>query len=210
VPRTYTYVIVSDGGGAPCYEKGLLTLALCKPAIRRTARLGDLVLAYNSKKLGDSNRVPWAGVVKEKLSFADYWNDKRFKGRGDNIYRPVEGAPPEPVAGAFEHPGGALHPEESHWKRDLGGLWVLAFEPWWYFGAAGPLAREGLRMGRGYIGHRVFEGGEAGWIEEASQTTPLPTPPVMPRAALSNCGSAPRPRRQPRKGVCVPTPTKGC
>lgn len=199
---------MNDGGGAPCYEDGLLTLAVCKPRIRRTAGPGDLVIAYNSKKLGDSNRVRWAGVVEKKLGFADYWRDERFKGRADNIYRPVEGAPPEPVAGAFEHVGGELHPEEQHWKHDLGGLWVLAFAPWWYFGDAGPLAREGLRMGQGYIGHRVFEGAETDRLVKAAQAGSLPTPPVMPRAASGGCGCAPpRPRRQPEKDVRAPT---GC
>lgn len=205
MPRTYAYVIVNDGGGAPCYENGRLTLAVCKPAIRRTARADDLVVAYSSKKLGDSNRVRWAGVIKEKVGFADYWRDARFKGRADNIYRPVEGALPEHPAGAFEHAGGELHPEREHWSRDLGGLWVLAFGPWWYFGGAGPLAPERLRMGPVRQGHRVFEGADSGWLEEAAQAGPFPMPPVMPHAAPGQCGSTPRPRPQPERSVCVPT-----
>jgi hypothetical protein len=202
--RTYAYVIVNDGGTAPCYENGFLTLAICKPAIRRVARLGDLVLAYNGSGLGHPDKVRWAGVVKEKLRFADYWRDARFKGRADNIYRSVEGAPPEPVSGAFEHVGGDLHPERSHWVRDLDGVWVLVFEPWWYFGAGGPEAEPGLRMGIVRQGHRVFEGTGTGWIEEAAQAGPLRTLPVTPRAASGRCGSVPRPRRQPKKGICPP------
>lgn len=208
--RTYAYVIRNDGGGTPCYENGILTLAVCKPAIRRTARPGDLVIAYNGSGLGDPHGVRWAGLVKEKLGFADYWRDARFKGRADNIYRPVEGAFPEPVTDAFEHVGGELHPEREHWINDLRGRWVLVFGPWWYFGARGPEAEaeSGLRMGPVRQGHRVFQGADWGWIEKASKTASLPTPPVAPHTAPGGCGSAPRPRSQPeKKGVCAPT---GC
>lgn len=206
--RTYAYVITNDGGTAPCYEDGFLTLAVCKPAIRRVARPGDLVIAYNGSGLGDPHGVRWAGVVKEKLGFADYWRDARFKGRADNIYRPVEGALPEPVTDAFEHVGGELHPEREHWSRDLDGRWVLVFRPWWYFGNRGPEAEagSGLRMGPVRQGHRVFEGAvKTDWLAKTAQEAgPVAEPPVMPRAAPSKCGSAPRPRRRPKKGVCVP------
>ena len=38
--RFYRYVLVSDDGVAPCVDNNLLTLATCKPLIRRTARVG--------------------------------------------------------------------------------------------------------------------------------------------------------------------------
>jgi hypothetical protein len=35
--RVYFYKLVVDDGGAPCVQNGLLSLAICKPQIRKTA-----------------------------------------------------------------------------------------------------------------------------------------------------------------------------
>lgn len=205
--KTYTYVVRNDGGAAPCYERGLLTLAVCKPGVRRSAQPGDLVFAYNGRDLlqDGPHRVRWAGMVEEKVLFADYWRDSRFTGRADNIYEPVEGAPPEPATGAFRHNGSDLHPEEVHWGHDLDGRWVLVFERWWYFGDNGPEAPERLRMTIHRRGHRVFDGAPVGWLEESFRTSPRAPLPVMPQTAARRCGSAARARPQPRKkGGCPP------
>src|SRR5690606_5935652 len=70
--KIYTYVIAVDGGAAPNREPPLTTLAICKPRIRRGANPGAMVLAFNGAALGgDSNGVRWAGVVHEKLTFAE-------------------------------------------------------------------------------------------------------------------------------------------
>lgn len=92
MPRTYAYVIVNDRGGAPCYEDGLLTLAVCKPAVRRTAQPGDLVIAYNGSDLlrDGPHRVRWAGVMKEKVGFADYWRGA-LQGTGGQHLPPRRG-----------------------------------------------------------------------------------------------------------------------
>lgn len=42
--RVHTYVIAVDSGGAPNYDAPAVTLAVCKPRIRKKARIGDLVL----------------------------------------------------------------------------------------------------------------------------------------------------------------------
>ncbi len=44
--RFYRYVLAHDNGTAPCPQNGLLTLATCKPAIRKTASAGDLIAAF--------------------------------------------------------------------------------------------------------------------------------------------------------------------
>src|SRR6266481_3668348 len=98
--RVHTYVIATDAGSAPNYGPPFVTLAVCKPRIRRKAAIGDLVLAFAGRQVNPSepHSVVWAGIVAEKMSFADYWSDRRFAGKkpgrsrlSDNFYRPVDG-----------------------------------------------------------------------------------------------------------------------
>jgi hypothetical protein len=44
--RVHTYVIATDAGSAPNYDPPFVTLAVCKPRIRRKADIGELVLAF--------------------------------------------------------------------------------------------------------------------------------------------------------------------
>ena len=98
--KVRAYVITTDAGSAPNYDPPCTTLAVCKPRIRQTAALGDLVLAYAGSNVNphEPHTVIWAGVVSEKLTFAEYWNDQRFQTKKpdrsptpDNFYRPVDG-----------------------------------------------------------------------------------------------------------------------
>jgi hypothetical protein len=45
MPKLFVYRIVTDAGAAPHISNGYLTLTLCKPQIRRTAKVGDYVLS---------------------------------------------------------------------------------------------------------------------------------------------------------------------
>lgn len=163
--RVHTYVIATDAGSAPNYERPFVTLAVCKPRIRRKAEVGDLVLAFAGKKVNpdEPHTVVWAGVVREKMTFAEYWNDPRFAGKKpdrsqtpDNFYRPVNGHlewVPNPV-----HDREATH-------HDTGGTYVLGFAPAWRFGAFGPLmpAEFALRMSGGRRGERLVDLTEGAW-----------------------------------------------
>jgi Nucleotide modification associated domain 2 len=42
----YFYKLTADNGGAPCVRHGLLSLAICKPMIRKTAEEGDLTFGF--------------------------------------------------------------------------------------------------------------------------------------------------------------------
>jgi hypothetical protein len=154
--KVFTYVIATDRGSAPNYEAPCTTLAICKPRIRRVAKPGDLVLAFTGRTVGPNpHAVCWAGLVSEKILFADYWTDARFAGKKparsdtpDNIYQPD-----------------GLHfrqvPNSSHTVdgtgTDLSGQFVLTFQDAWHFGATGPTlpADLGLRMIGGRRNHRV-------------------------------------------------------
>jgi hypothetical protein len=56
-------------------------------------------LAFAGKQVNptEPHSVVWAGVITEKMSFAEYWDDRRFAGKKpdrsehpDNFYRPVD------------------------------------------------------------------------------------------------------------------------
>lgn len=47
-PQVYVYKVTVDDGIAPCPQDGLLTLGVCKPAIRRKARSGDYLIGVGS------------------------------------------------------------------------------------------------------------------------------------------------------------------
>ena len=52
----YFYKLTADNGGAPCVRYGLLSLAICKPMIRKTAKEGDLVFGFAANSLHRYNR----------------------------------------------------------------------------------------------------------------------------------------------------------
>src|SRR5437773_10541669 len=103
--RVHTYVIPWDAGSAPNYDPPFVTLAVCKPRIRKRAQPGELVVAFAGQDLNrhEPHTVVWAGVVVEVLTFAQYWDDKRFQGKkpkrpngsenrlADNFYKPANG-----------------------------------------------------------------------------------------------------------------------
>jgi hypothetical protein len=164
--RIFTYVQVYDAGGAPNYDAPAVTLAVCKPRVRMTAQPGDVVLGFAGRRLGpDPHGVRWAGVVAEKLPFATYWSDPRFKRKKphasatpDNIYRPLGGE-------LIQVPNTTHGPRNV--RTDTGGRFVLVFDPCWRFGDSAPAmpARFGLRMTAGRRGHRVSELSADTWCE---------------------------------------------
>ncbi len=170
--RTYLYKLTSDRGGAPCAiepspgAEPLLTLAICKPAIRRTAQPGDRILGITSHSLAHSDGYPlgcviYAAIVQEGVDARDYF-DTPFAHRPDCIYEFHRGN------GTAAHTGrSSLHRGAEHILKDLGRYpfykngRVLIAHDFRYFGAAAPriparlhllnVASETLGQG-----HRVF------------------------------------------------------
>ena len=172
--RTYLYKLTSDRGGAPCAieplpgERSLLTLAICKPAIRRTAQPGDRILGITSHALAQTDGYPlgaviYAAIVAEGIEARDYFApESLFTARPDCIYEFHQ------QMGRAMHRGlSALHQDERHQLRDLGRYpfykngRVLVCEEFRYFGAAAspiparlPLLTDAAEtLGQG---HRVF------------------------------------------------------
>ena len=48
--KLFSYVLTTDNGSTPNPFHGTCTLAVCKPAIRRAAQVGDWIMAIDSLK----------------------------------------------------------------------------------------------------------------------------------------------------------------
>ena len=179
--RTYLYKLTSDRGGAPCAlepEDGadaLLTLAICKPAIRRTAQAGDRILGITSQSLAQSdgyplNAVIYAAVVGEGIDARDYFTPG-YTHRPDCIYEFHR------QNGTAEHTGRSLlHAAPEHILKDLGRYpfykngRILLSREFRYFGAEAVkiparlgllnLAAETLGQGHRVYGERDAEAKE--------------------------------------------------
>lgn len=76
----FTYTIPVDDGAAPNPFNGLCSLAICKPAIRKSASKGDWVAGLGSKNAPSGNlsgRLVYAMCVQEVLTLEQY--DQRSK-----------------------------------------------------------------------------------------------------------------------------------
>jgi Nucleotide modification associated domain 2 len=62
----YFYKLTADNGGAPCVRHGLLSLAICKPMIRKTAEEGDLTFGF-CRQLAASGQSMWRVSPKSSL-----------------------------------------------------------------------------------------------------------------------------------------------
>lgn len=85
--RLFVYKIIEDSGGAPCVQRGLLTLAICKPSIRRSAAVGDWIFAFGSNNQAPANRLVYIARVTKKVTDGQYYELSKFTKRGDCIYR---------------------------------------------------------------------------------------------------------------------------
>ena len=135
VPRIYLYKLTADTGGAPCVQNGLLSLAICKPMIRRRAMRNDLIFGFAAKSLHPDNRLIYVARVTEKLCDGKYYKDTRYARRDDCIYKRK--------ADRFKWKKGSLHHGKKHIVRDLGSYPkylranVLLSADFRYFGKAG-------------------------------------------------------------------------
>lgn len=96
--KIISYVVRRDYGFAPNPFFEYCTLATCKPDIRKSASVGDWVIGTSSISTGSRDKLVFAMKVTEKLTFNEYWYDKRFINKrpilnqsrkfqyGDNIY----------------------------------------------------------------------------------------------------------------------------
>lgn len=170
--RLYSYVLKNDNGSAPNPFWGTCTLTICKPAIRRTAKIGDWVIGTGSKnsKLKDGKMHNLAGSlvyamkIDDKMTLADYdkycqnklqekipkWFNSDWRRRlGDCIYDYSQAREPSIRV--------AVHKEKNR-VRDLSGIYALLSNHFYYFGEEPrPLPSELKVIVKRSQGHLVIE-----------------------------------------------------
>jgi len=221
--RTYLYKLTSDRGGAPCAppprkgENPLLTLSICKPAIRRTAQPGDRILGITSRALEASDGYPLGAVIyAARVSGAvdprEYYAERSaFRQRPDCIYAFHQ------ANGRLLHSGKTrLHSDPRYEPRDIGSYpfyrnaRALLSTDFRYFGASAPVIPARLYRLRQIAeelgqGHRVF----AEQADEASELDTLfrllwkrPTLHTPAWVEEENSGHTPRASGRAARVIC--------
>lgn len=143
MPSLFVYTLTFDTGFAPHVdEEGrFLTLATCKPDLRRMAQQEDWILGVGGVRLKgkDYGEVVFLGKLTEPpMTYDEYYRDKRFRGRLDNIYSRRRGRLTRVGRSRFHQ---SREEMEHDWKSDR----VLISSKFVYFGARGPdLSDEGF------------------------------------------------------------------
>jgi hypothetical protein len=83
----YFYKMTVDNNGAPCVDKGKLTLAICKPIIRKYCQAGDLIFGFGSQAMGKSLHLIYVAKIKERIEGKDYYSNLKYTERPDCIYQ---------------------------------------------------------------------------------------------------------------------------
>jgi Nucleotide modification associated domain 2 len=141
--KLYSYCLRSDSVAAPNPFWGVCTLVICKPAIRRTAHVGDWVVGFGSANspIGDISRgVVYAMKVTRIMTMQEYdaycktslkeklprWDSEDYREKvGDCIYDFSEEGMPAVRK--------SVHSEACR-KKDLGGMNALLSDRFYYFG----------------------------------------------------------------------------
>lgn len=135
--KILSYVLTCDTGFAPNPFHGFLTLATCKPNIRKSAKINDVLVGTGSAQSIGNDKLIYAGVISEVVSIEEYFENKKYAVKktkldgglpekcGDNIYQKIDGMWKQ-------------SPNENHFEedmeRDINGKNVLVCNKFWYFG----------------------------------------------------------------------------
>jgi hypothetical protein len=165
--RLHSYIVTHDTGFSPNPFWGCCTLADCKPAIRRTAHVGDWIVGLTPKS--DGNRLIYAMQVEEILTFEDYYRDSRFAAKmpdysklkivhkcGDNIYKPMPNGEFRQLQ-SMHSDGINENPKTK--AQDLRGKNILISRKFYYFGSRTlelPKELHVLRVGRQRSQERIL------------------------------------------------------
>ncbi len=132
-PAIYIYKMIADNGGAPCVWRSVLSLAICKPKIRRTANKGSIIFGFGGKDYEE--RLLYIAEVTEKPPTGDYYRSTRFTNRPDCIYQE------KPSGIPTRKPYARYHKDSDERARDVGMKFekadVLLSRDFRYFGING-------------------------------------------------------------------------
>jgi hypothetical protein len=185
--RIFRYILRNDTGMAPCIDRGLVSLATCKPKIRGRAQPDDWVVGFYP---GPEQRglVAWAGRISRRVEIGDY--EAEFRGRSDAVYRAKRN-------GEFKRLRPDYHPGANDIRKDISAP-VLVFDPasTWYFGNRPQMLPERLMSfapkGRGHRVNEITDGDLAfmrAWLSETAPSCIHGTPrhPPLPTAPTRRC-----------------------
>lgn len=159
--RLYSYVVRWDFGFAPNPFYGYCTLATCKPAVRRTAAVHDLIIGTGSAERKRAGYLVYAMLVTELSAFDDYWHDTRFAQKkpnmhgskkqsfGDNIYHRAS-ADEQWIQADSHHSYANGTPNHNNVTNDTASLRVLISNDFTYFGGEGPEIPKEIRFFNGH------------------------------------------------------------
>lgn len=164
--RLFSYIIPYDCGKAPNPWWEVCTLALCKPIIRKTANVGDWVVALSTKSTG--NKLVYAMQISEKMPLTEYYQDPRFAIKkpdfktndiriwmGDNIYEKSQERITQHVS-AHNLIGRTKDILNEKKERDLNGQNVLIADLFFYYGGNAQAIPKDLDFLILRRGHKVF------------------------------------------------------
>lgn len=140
--KVSSYVVTHDYGFAPNPYGGVLTLATCKPKIRRFAAPNSWVIGTGSTKGIGTDRLIFAGFISDVITIEQYSTDEDYKikiptrdgevwqTRGDNIYYKNH-------CGQWQQRENPFH-GKNEIEHDLSGENVVVCKRFWYFGRSAP------------------------------------------------------------------------
>jgi len=142
--RLFSYTIPIDDGAAPNPFGGMISLAICKPGIRRAAKEQDWIAGLGSKKakIGDlSGKLVYAMRVQEVLSLREY--DLQAASRWPHrIPRPTSADLSQRLGDCIYDYSGGSDPSQrpgvhgrTNRETDLSGKNVLISRDFYYFGS---------------------------------------------------------------------------
>lgn len=147
--RLFSYVVARDFGFAPNPFHGVCTLATCKPAIRRIAKVRDWIVGTGTGRQKRASYLVYAMQVDETLTFEEYWSDPRFQQKkpnlrsskkqafGDNIYSKQPGSDLW-VQSNSHHAFEDGSPNPRNIATDTSTDRVLVAHDYVYWGGSGP------------------------------------------------------------------------
>lgn len=116
MPTLWVYKLMYDSGCAPHVQDGLLSLALCKPEIRKRAVEGDWLFGFGarSRRQIRGERLIYIARVTKKLDRpGEYYESPEYRRRWDCVYERRDGM-------LVSRPGAVFHPDNGDVDRDLG------------------------------------------------------------------------------------------
>ncbi len=138
--RLYTYIVAHDGGNAPNPYHGTCTLAICKPKIRLTAKIGDIIVGLDHGQ--NSNRIVYCMKVSHIYSWSNYIKECNTK--EGNLNKKIPKNELDQGDCIWRSSGPDYEDSLDSWSGHKGvdcfntdvvsGKNVLASNEYWYFG----------------------------------------------------------------------------